>query len=455
MSLQRKLGLSTVLAVVMGDMIGSGIFFTPGELAAVASAEWQVYFFWAVCGLITLCGALTLAELAALLPRAGVAYHALTEAYGPFAGFMQAWIMVLVSGPGAIAGVAILFGTFAADALGMQDSAGLYLAAGGIGVFAVINLLGVNWGGSAQVVVTVVKVLGLVALTAGARFLAEPVATVAASATGAAADTSLIGFLRFIGVGVSIVLFTYDGWIDASHVAGEVRNPNRNFPLAMGLGVVCITLIYLLVNVAWLSVVPLAEMRADPAAVASRVATAAFGDNGAVLLVYLIGISIFGALGGLILTLPRLYYSAAAEYQPLARGTVAAPFFDALAYLSGRTAVPAGAILMACGISIVALFFFGSFNRIVTFFVVPFQFINILMVGSIFRLRPRLSTKGQWRLPLYPWPPLLFMFVMALFLLAAFVFNPFDSLIGIALTLAGMPVYRMLAARRALQEGSA
>ena len=118
MTLQRKLGLSTVLAVVVGDMIGSGVFFTPGELAAVATSEWQVYFFWSLCGLITLCGALTLAELSALIPKAGVSYHALTEAYGPFAGFMQAWMMMLVSGPGAIAGVAILFGELANQVFG-------------------------------------------------------------------------------------------------------------------------------------------------------------------------------------------------------------------------------------------------------------------------------------------------------------------------------------------------
>jgi len=448
-TLKRKLGLSTVLAVVMGDMIGSGIFFTPGELAAVATAEWQVYFFWALCGFITLCGALTLAELASLLPRAGVAYHALTEGFGPFAGFMQAWIMVLVSGPGAIAGVAILFGEFGSDALGWQaNNAALYLAAAGIGLFAIINIRGVEWGGGAQIVVTAVKVTGLLALVVGALFLAEPATETPVASVAPVSENGLMDFLRFVGIGVSIVLLTYDGWIDASHVAGEVRNPDRNFPLALGFGVLLITAIYLAVNVAWLSVVPLAEMRADPQAVASKVAVAAFGTGGATWLIYLIGISIFGALGGLILTLPRLYYAAASEYQPLARNTPAAPFFNALAYLSPGSAVPAGAILMASGISIAALFFFGSFARIVTFFVVPFQFINILMVASIFRLRPRLSSAGQWRLPFYPWPPLIFMLVMSLFLIAALVFNPLDSLIGVGLTLLGVPVYRMLARRR-------
>ena len=446
MTFQRKLGLSAVLAVVMGDMIGSGVFFTPGELAAVAVAEWQVYFFWALCGLITLCGAMTLAELAALIPKAGASYHALTQAYGPFAGFMQAWMMVLVSGPGAIAGVAILFGELANQVLG-SGSAGMQLvwASGAILFFAIINLRGAEWGGRAQVFLTSVKVLGLLALVVGGIFIASPAETITTPVSGE--NEGLFGLFRFVGLGVAIVLFTYDGWIDASNVAGEVKNPNRNFPLAMGVGVVLITLIYLLVNLAFLRVVPLEAMRENPALVAPMVAEAAFGQTGGYALNLLMWISIFGALGGLIMTLPRLFYAAASEYVARSAGTRMAPFFRSLSFMSTKRGVPAGAILFAAVISIAALFFFGSFSRIVTFFVVPFQFMNILMVSSIFRLRPRLSGPGKFRLPLYPLVPLIFIFVMALFLVSALIYNPLDSLIGVGLTLAGAPVYRILAKR--------
>lgn len=445
MTLKRRLGLTTVLALVMGDMIGSGIFFTPGELAAVASTAWQVYFFWTLAGLITLCGALTLAELSTRLPRAGVAYHALNEAYGPFAGFMQAWIMVLVSGPGAIAGIAILFGELANQVVGSgAEGFEIAWAAGAIVLFGAVNLKGVEVGGGTQVALTAVKIAGLTGLVAGGILLAEPAADARAFAGPEAGDAGLAGLLRFIGLGVAVVLFTYDGWIDASNVAGEVRNPGRNFPLAMGLGVAGITAIYLLVNFAFLRVVPLADMRAAPTLVAPTVATAAFGEAGGMLLKLLMWISIFGALGGLILTLPRLYYAAASEYAPLAARTRLAPFFDALARLSPGTAVPAGAIVFACTVSIAALFFFGSFSRIVTFFVLPFQFMNILMVSSIFRLRPAASADGAWRMPLYPLPPAIFIGVMSLFLLATLWFNPVESLIGVLLTLAGVPVYRRL-----------
>lgn len=448
MTLKRKLGLSAVLAVVMGDMLGSGVFFTPGELAAVATSEWQVYFFWGLCGLIVLCGALTLAELAALIPRAGVSYHALTQAYGPFAGFMQAWMMVLVSGPGAIAGVAILFGALANQMTGSASTeTQLAWAASAIVFFALVNLRGAEWGGRTQIVLTSAKVAGLVALIFGGIFLAAPAPDTPATTGALPTDQGLFGLLRFIGLGVAIVLFTYDGWIDASNVAGEVKDPNRNFPRAMGLGVVSITVIYLLVNYAFLSIVPLEEMRANPTLVASTVAEAAFGSVGGKTINTLMWVSIFGALGGLIMTLPRLYYAAASEYTERAASTVVAPLIRALAYLSPKTAVPGGAILVAAGISILALLFFGSFSRIVTFFVVPFQFMNILMVASVFRLRRKLGQSNTYHMPAYPLPPLIFILVMSAFLLTALYYNPVDSLIGSALTLAGAPVYWLLTRR--------
>ncbi len=445
MVMQRKLGLTAVLAVVIGDMIGSGIFFTPGELAAVATSEWQVYFFWTLCGFITLCGALTLAELSALIPKAGVSYHALTQAYGPFAGFMQAWMMVLVSGPGAIAGVAILFGELANQVFG-TGSTGMQLtwAVAAIVFFALVNLRGAEWGGRTQIALTSIKIAGLLALIFGGLLIATPATESPASLAAITDDRGLLGLLRFVGLGVAIVLFTYDGWIDASNVAGEVKNPNRNFPIAMGVGVVLITLIYLLVNFTFLRVMSLEAMRANPTLVAPTVAKAAFGDIGGTTLNLLMWISIFGALGGLIMTLPRLFYAAAAEYVERADGTRMKPVFRTIAYLSPANAVPSGAILFAAGVSIAALFFFGSFSRIVTFFVVPFQLMNILMVSSIFILRPRLSKPGSFRLPGYPFVPAIFMVVMSLFMIAALIYNPLDSLIGVALTLAGAPVYLML-----------
>lgn len=442
-SLRRQLGLAAVAAIVMGNMLGSGVFFTPGELAAVADRPWQVHFIWALSGIITLCGALTLAELCILLPQAGASYHVIREGFGPFWGFLQVWLELWVSGPGAIAGIAIVFGEFMHRAGGgWQGVSPVGWGIGAIGFFAAVNLAGVEWGGRTQVVLTTVKVVGIGGLVLGGLFLAAP-AGPAAVASQSEAVGGLLGFVQFTGLGIAAVLFTYDGWIDVSHVAGEVRNPGRDFPRGLGLGVAALTLLYLVVNVAYLRVVPLEEMRAAPTAVATTVATAAFGPRGGSLLTGLMVVSIFGALGGLIMTLPRLFYTLAEAHVGSATGP-ARVFFSGLCRLSPRTAVPVGAILFTALASMTALWFFGSFARLVNFFVVPLQLANILMVAAIFRLRRRHGPPRGYRTPGYPVTPLVYIVVMAAFLASAIWYQPVDTLIGVALAATGVPVYRRL-----------
>jgi APA family basic amino acid/polyamine antiporter len=446
-ALKRQLGLSAVAALVVGDMLGSGVFFTPGELAAVAQAPWQVYFLWALCGLITLCGALTLAELTSLLPQAGASYHIIREGFGPFWAFIKIWIEMWVSGPGSVAGIAIIFGEFAVRLVGSEaaPSATVWGAAA-ILAFTLVNLQGIQWGGRTQVVLTSVKLVGLVALVGGSLLLAAPAAPVAAGPTGPGEATSL-GFFRLIGLGVAAVLFTYDGWVDVTHVAGEVTEPRKNLPIGLGLGVLGVTLLYLIVNYAYLRVVPLEAMRENPTGVAAAVAVATFGKAGGQFLTALMMVSILGALGGLVMTLPRLYYAAASQYAEATAGSRFNPFFRALSWISSRS-VPAGAVLFSTALAIAALFFFSTFRRIVTFFVVPLHLVNILMVAAVFRLRARAEAPpGAYRTPGYPWVPAVYIVVLCLFLLSAILYNPLDTFIGVAMTATGIPVYLAIARR--------
>jgi len=435
-----------VSAVVVGDMLGTGIFFTPGELAAVAESPGQVYFFWGVCGAITLCGALTLAELTTLLPRAGASYHIIREGFGPFWAFVKIWVEMWVSGPGSVAGVAIVLGEFVAR-LPAAPAAVPATAWGAlaIAVFTLVNLCGVRWGGRTQVLLTVAKILGLVALVLGSLFLAAPAAGSAAKAP----EASLVGLLRLVGLGVAVVLFTYDGWIDVSHVGGEVRDPAKHLPLALGLGVGALTLLYLVVNYAYLRVVPLETMRAAPATVATTAAIAAFGPTGGQVLNVLIVVSILGALGGLVMTLPRLYYAAAEKYRNETGSRVLGAFFGTLAWVPARSAVPAGSVLFTAALSITALCSFGTFRRIVTYFVVPVHVVNMLMVASVFRLRGRhAAAPGAYRTPGYPLVPAVYILVLALLLVSAIAYNPVDTVIGIAMTATGLPVYLWIRAGR-------
>jgi len=439
-SLRRQLGLWAVSAVVVGDMLGTGIFFTPGELAAVAESPGQVYFFWGLCGAITLCGALTLAELTTLLPRAGASYHIIREGFGPFWAFVKIWVEMWVSGPGSVAGVAIVLGEFVAR-LPAAPAAVSATAWGtlAIVVFTLVNLAGVRWGGRTQILLTTVKIMGLLALVLGSLLLAAPVA---AGSAAKAPPTSLAGLARLVGLGVAAVLFTYDGWIDVSHVGGEVQEPAKHLPRALGLGVGGLTLLYLVVNYAYLRVIPLEAMRTSPTTVATAVALAAFGPTGGQVLNVLIVVSILGALGGLVMTLPRLYYAAAEEYRDRTGSPAPAGFFRALAWVPARSAVPAGSVLFTAALSIAALCFFGTFRRIVTYFVVPVHVVNILMVASVFPLRRRLgSAPGAYRTPGYPLVPAVYILVLALLLISAIAYNPLDTLIGIAMTLTCVPIY--------------
>ncbi len=459
-SLERQLGLAAVVALVAGNMLGSGVFFTPGELAAVAQHPWQVHFIWALCGLITLCGALTLAELCRLLPHAGASYHILRQGFGPLWGFLLVWMELWISGPGSVAGVAIVFGEFMHRALGAQAALSpVWWGILAIVFFAAVNLAGVTWGGWVQVLVTTVKIAGLVALIGGAFLLAHGTEAVGysteAARYGAGSEPAptaflpgLFEFFRFAGLGVAAVLFTYDGWIDVSHVAGEVRRPGRDLPLGLTLGVTLLTLLYLVVNVAYLRVVPLAAMRDSPTTIATTVATAAYGPIGGSLLNVLILISIFGALGGLVMTLPRLFYTLAAAHVEEATGALRW-FFARLGRVSSRTATPNGAILFTATTAIAALAFFGSFSRLVNFFVVPFQLMNILMVAAIFRLRPKAEPGDGYRTPGYPWTPLVYIVVMAGLLVSAIIARPLDTLVGTALATTGVPIYLWLSRARA------
>jgi amino acid transporter len=441
------------MAVVMGDMLGSGIFFTPGELASLAEHPWQVYFIWGSSGLIVLCGALTMGELVRLLPKAGASYHIIKAGFGSFWGFVKIWMEVWVTLPGSIAGVAIVFGDFAIRFMGdraLGNAASWGIAA--IAVFAAINLFGVQWGGRTQIVLTATKISGLLLLVLGSFWLADSVP--APPTPAAEAGVGFLALLRFIGLGIAAVLFTYDGWTDVSHVAGEVVEPEKNLPRGLALGVGGITLLYLLVNMAYLRVVPLEAMQSESTTVATTVAMQTFGPVGGSLVNGLIMLSIFGALGGLVMTAPRLVYAGAAQYEDDTRDRRGNIVFQSLSFVSRRTSVPTAAIGFSAALAVMALVFFGTFGRLVNYILVPLQLTNILMVASIFRLRRRSGDEtAGYRTPGYPWVPLIFVIAMSFLVVSAIYYNPVDTLIGVAMTAAGIPVYLWISKGRNTDTG--
>jgi basic amino acid/polyamine antiporter, APA family len=261
------------------------------------------------------------------------------------------------------------------------------------------------------------------------------------AASGGGARGGAWELVRFVGLGIAAVLFTYDGWIDVSYLGEEIEKPGLNLPLGLASGVALITLLYLVVNYAYLRVVPLETMRASPTTVATQVALAAFGPAGGTWLNVLILVSIVGALGGLVMSLPRLFFTAAVQYTAESPRASSSPLFRALAFVSPRTAVPVGALLFAGAATTLALWTFGTFSRIVNFFVVPLQLTNILMVAAIFRARRDPLPETGFRTPGYPVVPLVYIVVILGFLVSAIIFNPFETFIGAALTATAVPAY--------------
>jgi APA family basic amino acid/polyamine antiporter len=371
-------------------------------------------------------------------------YHSLNEAYGPFAGFFQGWIQTIITGPGSIAGSAIFFGELVNQVIGIENNL-MRLMWGVLAIlfFAFINLKGISESGKTQIIITTAKLTGIFALIIGAIFFASPIEWQATN-EATQCDINLSSTLNFIGLGVGIVLFTYDGWADASHLAGEVKNPKKNLPLGIGIGALMVTLIYLLINYAFLSVLSLDFMRENPTIIATTIAEAAFGDIGVSIFQILIGISIFGALGGLVMTIPRLFYATMSDFNEDASKTFMKPFFKALSTISPKTSVPSGAIIYSAGMAILFLLFFGTFSKIVTFLMVPLQFINIWIVSSIFILRPRLSQADDFKTPLYPLIPAIFIISMSILIISTLVYNTEQSIYGVILSLSAIPVFMIL-----------
>ena len=448
--LRRQLGLVAVMAVVAGDMMGSGIFYTPQELAPIAQATWQIYLFWGLCGVITLTGVMTVGQLGAALPRSGADYHIIREGFGELLGFVKLWQNVWVSGPGSVAAVAILFGKFCSDILATTISLSpVALGVVAILVFTGINLLGVEWGGRTQIALTIIKISALLLLVTGSLFLVEGArSTSTANMVVGNSSEGIWVFFRLIGLGVGAVLFTYDGWVDIMHAAGEVKDPKKNLPLGLTLGVVLITTVYLLTNYAYLRVVPLHEMAGSESLAAIVVAEKTFGSAGGKFISLLMMISILGALGGLIMTFPRLLYAAGVQYSEEAkRGGMVGRLFQFLATVSSGSQSPSGAILMSCVTAILALVFFQSFSRIVNFFVVPNHLFNILLVAAVFKFAQ--GNDGEKFKPFgFPVIPIIYIVTIAGFLISALVYRPGETLMGVALSATGVPVYYWLERRK-------
>ncbi len=440
-ALPRRLGLWSAIAVLVGTTIGSGIFRSPAGIADRLPGPLPLMVVWATGGLFALCGALTLAEISGALPKTGGYFVFIREGWGRLPAFLYGWGELIIIRAAALGGISLTFAEYLVRALGFDptiapfDSYAHWTAAVALAVIASVNILGVKYGALVQNVTTVAKYGGLLLIILFAFAIGLP-------KTGGANFTPAVppGSFTFSAFGLALVsvLWAFDGWGDLTKVAGEVEDPRRNMPRAIIIGTLLVIVIYLLANLAYLSVLSVDEIR-GARLVAADVALNIIGPIGVTLVSLTVLISTFGSVNGSLLTGPRIFFAMADD----------GLFFRKVAEVHPKYQTPWVAITLAAVIGI-AFVLFRTFEQLADIFVTASLVFYILSVGAIFRLRKRPDWNPPVRVPLYPLVPALFV-LATLFLLVNALADPdqrWATLAVFGVIAAGIPVYYLTVGRR-------
>jgi APA family basic amino acid/polyamine antiporter len=421
----RRLGLFDAVMLVMGGIIGSGIFMNPHVVATIVHTPLLILGTWAFGGLIALGGAFVYAELAARRPAVGGQYAYIREAYHPLLAFLFGWGLFLVSTSGGLAAVAMTFARYAIEitGVGIPDWS---IAVGALALLTGLNCLGVRTGGTVQSGLMILKIGAIAFLVICGYLLVTPVHL---PSVPVSSDEPPLGLLTMFGAAMVPVLFAYGGWQTSNFIAGEIRAPEKNLPRGLLIGVVGVVVLYLAVNV-----VSLRALGADGLAAtktpASEVMRAALGERGAMIIALGIAISTFGFLSQGILTSPRVYYAMAND----------GLFFKSVATLHPKTRVPIVAILLQ-GLCAIAVALSGSYEQILSY-VVSDDFIFFGLTAScIFVFRRRDAGPSPFSMPGHPYTTGLFVLVCAAVVMNTVYTYPVNTLIGVGILLSGIPVY--------------
>src|SRR4051812_26051493 len=343
--LRRVIGLTGGTALIVGITIGSGIFRTPPTIAGLVPHPLAIMALWTAFGLISICGALVLAELSSLLPQAGGVYVYLREAYGDAAAFVFGWLYVLITTPTTVAALAVVFAEFLLNVLGVpaHTRAMHLIAIAAIIILTVANVLGARVGAAVSELTTLVKVTALAAIILGAFLLGH------GSLTNIAASGTVNG--GGLARAMAAVIWTYDGWIAVSMIAGEVVAPERLMKRIIIVGMLVIVTLYIGANLAYLYMMPVAVMAQQKEAIARTVMTAIAGRAGGAVIMLAIITSVFGALNGNLLAKPRVAYAMARD------GLT----FSFLGNTHHRWATPWAALLIQSAVAIIMVFALRDF----------------------------------------------------------------------------------------------
>ncbi|MGD0516307.1 MAG: amino acid permease [Thermoguttaceae bacterium] len=422
---KKQLSLFDSTCLITGIIIGAGIYEVVPDVAKGARYWWAFLGIWAVGGLISLCGALGYAELASAYPKEGGDYVYLTRAYGRWAGFLFGWLQLAVVRPGDIAAMAFIFARYARKIYDpfphamAQYWSHLIYAAAAVAVLTGINIVGVPQGKWTQNLLTTAKALGLLAIVAVA--IAGP----------GSPPSFTIADSKPLSLALILVLFTFGGWNEMAYVAAEVKNPARNIVRALVLGTAAVTLLYLLVNGAFLYTLGLSGV-ANSNAVAADTVSAMFPKYGAGLISALICISAMGATNGLIFTGARISYAVGVEHR----------VFRPLGRWNARTGTPVRALLLQGVIAVGLIVLLGSFvNAILYTAAAVYSFYLATNLAVIVLRFKEPDAQRPYRVTGYPMPTILFCVVCAFLIQSAASYKPGVAAGALVILLLGLPLY--------------
>ncbi|MGT2832440.1 APC family permease [Streptococcus halotolerans] len=427
-SLERTMTFFPALSTVMGTVIGAGVFFKAASVSSTTGSASLHLLVWGLAGIISLCAGLTGAELAAAIPETGGMVRYIERAYGKFPAFLLGWAQVLIYFPANVAALAIIFATQLKNLFDLSPSLTIPIAILASLSLTFINFLGAKTSGALQSVTLIAKLVPIGAIIIFS-WLADSNVTV--SLFPIETNTYSGGIVTALGSGLLATMFAYDGWIHVGNIAGELKNPARDLPKAIGLGMLGIMMVYGLINFAYLKAMPIHHL-ADNDAAAMQVAQYYFGAIGGKLITIGILISVYGTINGYVMTGMRLPYTLAIENM--------LPFSNQLTKLN-KHKVPymAGWLQITIAIIMICL---GGFNVLSDMLIFVIWIFYTLVFVAVIRLRQKEPDLYRpYKVPLYPLIPMIAI-IGGIFILVLTLKNQFPlALMGILLTALGIPVY--------------
>ena len=426
--LRQKLNLYGLTMIAVGSCIGSGIFITPADVVKEVPHPGLAISLWVVGGLIALTGALTYSELGGMFPKAGGIYVFIKEAYGDFAGFLFGWVTLLVINTGSLAALAMAFSKFLFFFVpGITQTEKILVAAGTVAGLTAVNCIGVQVSQTITNIFTGLKLLAITGIIVAGFAFYDPVQVpLSFSFSGGLPENWLSGML----VGLIAVLWSFGGWQHSTYLAGETINPQKTVARAMVIGASIVTVIYVLVNLAYMMLLPLPVMAASERVAGD--AMAAIVPWGGRVVAVAVAISIFGTIGIYTMSAPRIYYAMAKDKL----------FFSALAKVHPRFQTPVNAMVLQAIWAIILLVLWGTFSNLITY-VTFMDILFLTMAGAsvfIFR-KKRPDAERPYKTLWYPVVPIIYVVISGIFVLNTLAERPVHALAGLVLVALGVVSY--------------